>query len=149
MSVIPLRRFAFVTVFCLMVAGCGEEQAEVFELLDSGPQPLPVTELRAEGQRDGAATRAQLEFLGPGSLQLVLHLDIGYDPQPVLNGGSWTYQGPTGEGAGTVVAEAVTFSGGQGEGASVGGVYVLEDGNGPRFRVDLPLTAIQTPGWTP
>lgn len=149
MSEFHFRRVALVALFCLTTVACGGKQAELFEILDSGAQPLPVNEVQAEGERDGATTQARLTFLGPGSLELVLDLEIGYDPQPVLSGGSWTYQGPTGEGSGTVVAEAVTFSGGQGEGASVGGLYVLEDASGPRFRVDLPLTAIQTPGWTP
>ena len=140
---------ALLALFCVALVACGGQQAEVLELLDSGPQPLPVTGVEAEGDRDGAVTKARFTFTGPGALELVLSLEIGYDPQPVLRRGTWTYVGPTGESDGGVVAEAVTFSGGQGEGASVGGVYLLEEESGPRFRVDLPLTAIQTPAWQP
>ena len=144
--------FARALVFalsCVLLVACGGQEAEVRELLDSGAQPLPVSAVEAEGERDGAVTQARFTFTGPGALELVLNLEIGYDPQPILRQGTWTYVGPTGESEGLVVAEAVIFSGGQGEGASVGGVYVLEEESGPRFRVDLPLTPIQTPGWQP
>lgn len=143
---IPLVLISGVTLGFL---ACGGDQVELTELLDSGAQPLPVEEVEASGSRDGDVTQAQFTLRGAGGLEMVLDLEIGYDPQPILRGGTWTYQGPTGDATGTVEAEAVLFAGGQGQGVNVGGVYVLEEDGRPRFRVDLPMTAVQAPDWTP
>lgn len=134
--------------FLLMLAlaatiGCGSEPTvEALDADDASPTAFTLT--RATGDRDGARTRARFVFADPTRGELVLDLLLGYDPQPELVSGSWTLAGIEG----SVHAEAVRFVGGQGEGPSVGGVYRLDDGDGSRFRVRLPLTRVGG-GWSP
>ena len=135
-------------ITCVLLVACqGEKTARVEELLDSGAALLPVELESVEGQRDGASTRASFVFRGSADTEMRVELVVAYDPQPVLRSGRWTYSGPTGMGAGTIEAESVRFVGGQGEGASVGGVYLLHQDGRARFRLDLPLQGIDS-GWT-
>lgn len=144
-------RVLILMVFVVGVLGCGGNAGSgdfvVEELLESGASALPLEFVDVEGQRDGARTRATFHF-GGASTELHVELVLTYDPQPVLGEGNWRYRGPTGTAEGTVRAESVRFVGGQGEGVSVGGVYVLEEAGHSRFRVRLPLTAIAQ-GWSP
>lgn len=147
----PLRLFVPLLGIALFAA-CGGERtvstaARVEELLESGPAVLPLELAYVEGERDGAMSRAKFHF-GGGSTELHVELLVAYDPQPTLADGSWTYRGPTGTGEGPVRAESVRFVGGQGEGVSVGGVYLLLEDGHSRFRVSLPLTSI-APAWNP
>ena len=146
------KRLATTSVTLLLgflLFGCGgSDRAVVEELLDSGPAPLPLELDSVTGGRDGALTRAEFVFGGEGS-ELRLELKVHYDPRPVLSDGSWSYRGPTGTAEGRVEAESVRFVGGQGEGASVGGVYLLQEDGDSRFRVHLPLVAVSTGGWNP
>lgn len=128
-------------------SGAADEATRIEELLESGPAPLDVELASVDGERDGAQSRAVFLF-GGHSTELRLELVLAYDPQPVLSWGEWSYRGPTGTGEGTVRAESVRFVGGQGEGVSIGGVYVLEENGHSRFRVRLPLTSI-APSWSP
>jgi hypothetical protein len=148
----PLRLFVLLLVISAFAACGGGERvdsstARVEELLESGPAVLPLELAHWEGERDGAMSRATFHF-GGRSAELHLDLHIAYDPQPTLAEGNWTYRGPTGTGEGPVRAESVRFVGGQGEGISVGGVYLLLEAGHSRFRVSLPLTAI-APAWNP
>ena len=115
-------------------------------LVGSSPGLLEVTSWSLDGQRDGAQTRALVSFQLAGGQELAVDLLLAYDPQPVLEQGTWA----TGTGGGTVTAERVRFVGGQGQGPSIGGDYVLvDDRNLPRYRIQLPLTAISTPAPRP
>ena len=125
----------------------GADAVRIEELLESGPAELDLVLASVDGQRDGAQSRATFHFSG-ASTELHLDLVLEYDPQPVLSSGTWNYRGPTGTGEGTVRAESVRFVGGQGEGVSVGGVYLLEEEGSSRFRVRLPLTSIAQ-AWRP
>lgn len=144
------RRFVLM-VIAVGALGCagrtGSSDFLVEELLESGASALPLEFVDVEGERDGARTRATFHF-GGASTELHVELMLTYDPQPVLGEGRWRYRGPTGTAEGTVRAESVRFVGGQGEGVSVGGVYVLDEAGHSRFRVRLPLTAIAQ-GWSP
>ena len=140
-------RFVAITLL-LALAACGEgEGARVEELLDSGAAVLPVELTAVDGLRDGDLTRARLDFRGGTATHLRLDLGVAYDPQPVLRDGSWRYEGPTGRAQGTVEAEHVRFIGGQGDGAQIGGVFLLVEAGRRRFRVRLPLTEVQTRAW--
>lgn len=148
---IPLRPFVPLLMIALFAA-CGGEStsssaARVEELLESGAAVVPMELAHVKGERDGAMSRAKFHF-GGGSAELHVDLLVAYDPQPSLAEGSWTYRGPTGTGEGPVRAESVRFVGGQGEGISVGGVYLLLEDGRSRFRVSLPLTSI-APAWNP
>ena len=133
-------RARIVVAAALLLAACGADTARV-EDLDSESAPATGLELRsASGTRDGDRTEARFEF-SDGTRTLVLELALSYDPQPVLAGGRWSL----GTDGGTIRAESVRFVGGQGEGPSVGGVYVLRDDDGDRFRVHLPLTRVADP----
>lgn len=136
-------RGILVLLFCAALApGCGSTQeARVEELSSTGAYPLPVTLAAAEGGRDGYRTQVTFRFEGGTDTELVVELTLAVNPQATLEGGRWQYVGPTGRAHGEVTAESLRFVGGQGEGASVGGVFVLQEGGTPRFRVTLPLTS--------
>jgi hypothetical protein len=124
----------------VLLLGCGTDSARV-EDLASESAPATGFELQsATGDRDGDRTEARFEF-SDGTRTLVVELTLSYDPQPVLAGGRWSL----GADGGSIRAESVRFVGGQGEGPSVGGVYVLGDEDGDRFRVHLPLTRVAEP----
>lgn len=128
------------------MGGCAGRGPHV-ELVEGGASTEVSCQLtRAEGMRDGDRTRAEfvLAVSGHGELRLELHL--AYNPETYLESGSWS----DGEGhEGPVRAEAISFVGGQGQGVSAGGTFALEEGASTRWRVTLPLTALQQPGWKP
>lgn len=130
-----------------LVAGCGSDPGPtVMRIVGASPGLLEVTSWNLDGQRDGDRTRAVAQFTLAGGSRLELELLIAYDPTPVLAGGRWV----SGDESGSVTAERVRFVGGQGEGPSVGGDYVLADErNLPRYRVQLPLTPIARPAPRP
>jgi hypothetical protein len=135
----------FLTTFVVLVAlvGCaGDEHPTVMRLVGSSPGISEVTGWSLDGSRDGARTRATATFDLAGGRQLEVRLLLAYDPRPVLAEGTWKLDGESGR----VHAESVRFVGGQGEGPSVGGDYVLvDDRNLPRYRVQIPLTPIAVP----
>jgi len=109
-------------------------------------QAVATSAFSIEGKRDGATTVATARCTLASQQRLELKLEIVYDPIPELRSGSWTSSGGT---SGSVRAESVQFAGGQGEGPSVGGVFVLETDGTPSYRVRLPLSAVATPRWKP
>ena len=132
-------------VSALAVVACGGTPDPVAEWTSTGWQTLPLQLSGVEGMRDGARTRATFTFTGEGGAQLDLHLAVVVDPQPALDEGSWAWSGPTGIGEGTVRPESLRFAGGQGEGPSLGGRFILTDGDQDRFRVELAPTPLQGP----
>lgn len=141
------NKILILTVFVALLAGCaGESGPTVMRLVGASPGLVEVTSWSMDGSRDGATTTATARLALAGGEALTLELELSYDPQPVLAGGRWAL----GDQAGTVTAERVRFVGGQGEGPSVGGDYVLVDErNLPRFRVQLPLTPVARPAPRP
>lgn len=143
----PMRRNALRWLPCALLIGlvsCSSAPGPtVLRLVGSRLGLAEVTSWTMSGQRDGAQTKARaLLILGTGQT-LQIDLTLEYDPKPLLAGGSWNM----GEESGTLTAEIIRFVGGQGEGPSVGGAYVLVDArNLPRYRVTLPLTPIAPPG---
>jgi len=115
-------------------------------LVGSSPGLLEVSSWSLDGKRDGARTRAIAELQLANGEELRVELLLAYNPSPVLEQGSWS----SADGSGSINAERVRFVGGQGEGPSVGGDYVLVDErNLPRYRVQLPLTPISRPAPRP
>lgn len=136
-------RIAPLLLFLVLFASCGGEQGPtVLRLVGTSPGLSEVSSWTMVGKRDGARTRATANLVLASGQEIRVELLLAYDPQPVLAGGSWS----SGSESGTVTAESVRFVGGQGEGPSVGGNYVLaDDRNLPRYRIQLPLTPIATP----
>lgn len=131
---------------CLLASCTTEPEPTVLRLVGSAPGLSQVESWKVDGRRDGAETRANIQLVLEDGSTLRLELLLSYDPTPILAAGSWSL----GDASGQVTAERVRFVGGQGEGPSVGGVYVLaDDRHLPRYRVTIPLTAIATPAPRP
>lgn len=124
-------------------AGGGEPQLEIWR--DGAFAPVAVRSHEVEGKRDGATTVASISLLAENEARLRVELAIQYDPTPTLQKGSWS--STTGDG-GDIRAESVEFAGGQGEGPSVGGLFILELDGEPHYRVKLPLMPVAPPQWT-
>ena len=137
-----MRALTLLISVAILVSACGPGAGPTVERMSSGGfVPLTVGSWTIEGQRDGARTRSVVTLdLGDGS-ELRLEFVLAYDPAPVLAEGSWSSRAS----GGTVQAESVRFVGGQGDGPSVGGSYLLLEGGEARFRVNLPLSRISTP----
>ena len=137
-----MRVFAQLVSFALLISACGTNANPTVERATAnGYESLTVESWSIGGQRDGARTRALVDLtLGDGR-EMRLELVLAYDPAPVLAEGSWA----SGGSGGTVLAESVRFVGGQGDGPSVGGLYLMVEDGEPRFRVNLPLSRIVTP----
>ncbi len=104
-----------------------------------------MVEVAASGHRNGYRTEATFRVVRPDARPITLTLTIVVDPTAHLIGGRWEEPGL---GGGKVTPARLEFLGGQGEGASVGGRYLLEGEGGPRYRVTLPTTLLRE-GWGP
>lgn len=104
-----------------------------------------MVEVVASGHRDGYRTEATFQVVRPDARPISVTLTVAVDPTAHLVVGRW--QEP-GRGGGTVTPIHLDFLGGQGEGVSVGGRYLLKDDGGPRYRVTLPTTLLRE-GWGP
>jgi len=137
-----MRPLTLLASFAVLISACGTNADPTVErATPNGYESLMLENWSIDGQRDGARTRVIVALALDDGRELRLELVLAYDPAPVLAEGNWSSDGS----GGTVLAEAVRFVGGQGDGPSVGGLYLmLEDGE-PRFRVNLPLTRIATP----
>ena len=137
-----MRAVFLLVSLATLVSACGIDANPTVERATAdGYEVLTVESWNIDGLRDGARTRALVVLtLGDGR-ELQFELVLDYDPAPVLTQGSWS----SGGAGGTVQAEAVRFVGGQGDGPSVGGQYLLLENGEPRFRVVLPLSRIATP----
>jgi len=131
-----------------LLGGCTgntEPQLEVWE--DGHWRPHALSTYEIAGERDGASTRAVAILTMESGERLRLELVVVYDPTPALGSGRWNIDG-AGNGAGDVRAESLKFLGGQGEGPSLGGRFLLHENGTPRFRVTLPLRPVGQQGWT-
>jgi hypothetical protein len=136
---------SLVLLLGVVLAACGERGARVERVSTNGLEATGFALLEARGTRDGDRTAAAWIFEAPDGRRLELQLTLGYDPQLFLESGSWVGDG----GGGSVRAESLLFTGGQGQGVSAGGTYTLLDGVEERWRITLPLTALQQQGWKP
>ena len=131
----------------LTAAACGGPREPTVEAwLDSAWTPVVVNTYAIAGKRDGQRTEAVARFGLQDGAQLQVEMEVSYNPQPVLSAGHWTYTGETSD-AGTVIERSMKFTGGQGEGPSLGGSFRLDHQGQPRFRVVLPLRPISQPKW--
>jgi hypothetical protein len=81
-------------------------------------------------------------------LTLEMHFAIG--SPTALRAGTWRWTRNNQMLGGTIGGRSVTFLGGQDGPPSIGGTYDLLDQNGePRYRVVLPVTALQGPWHAP
>jgi hypothetical protein len=137
-----MRALTLLIPCALLICACDTNADPTVERVTTdGYESLTVESWSIEGQRDGARTRALVSLtLGDGR-QLRLELVLAYDPAPVLAEGNWS----SGGAGGTIQAEAVRFVGGQGDGPSVGGRYLMLENGESRFRVNLPLSRIAIP----
>ncbi len=139
---------AVFVVSCFLAPACAVDgEATLEEWIDGGYRPRVVSAYEITGKRDGATTGAVATMILENGDRLRLEIEVAYNPVPVLRSGRWNLEGSRID-AGEVRAESVEFLGGQGEGASIGGRYRLNENDLPRFRVDLPLRTISQRGWT-
>lgn len=130
----------------LIFTGCGSESGPTVERVDGvRSSPVRVETWTINGQRDGARTRAVTTWKLEDGESLHVELVFAYDPNPVLAEGHWLSD----TGGGTVESKGVRFVGGQGDGPSVGGRFVLLDDGEAKYVLDLPLTRVQTAAPTP
>jgi len=99
-----------------------------------------------EGRRDGARTRAIATFTLESGEHIRVEFELVYNPTPALGEARWSVDGQNAS-EGTVRSESVRFLGGQGEGPSLGGRFLLEEDGNPRFRVVLPVRPVANDDW--
>jgi hypothetical protein len=137
----------YIAVGLLLVGACAGRDEPRVEAWENGTyRPRALTAYAVSGRRDGATTNASATFTLDGGSHLRLDLAVTYDPTPALASGHWTCDGPGG-GSGDVRAESIRFMGGQGQGPSLGGRFLLGENGAPRFRVVLPLRPLAASGW--
>ncbi len=131
----------------LTLAACGgPKEATVEAWLDSAWTPIAVNDYSIDGRRDGKTTKAVASFVLQDGAQLIVEVEVFYNPQPILSAGHWSYTGETSL-EGTVIERSMKFFGGQAEGPSLGGRFRLDHQGQPQFRIVLPLRPISRPTW--
>ena len=117
------------------------------ETVGDKPERLPYRLESLTGVRDGDLLRARVVFAGlPVPLQMDLLFRLGVPTH--LESGHYRWEREGRQFDGSVREVSVTFLGGQSDGPSVGGVFLLLDAaGGPLWRVVLPTTLVtRTPG---
>jgi len=129
-----------------LAAGCAvDSEPRLDRWTDGTYRAVVLTGHEIKGQRDGATTEATVELTTDDGTRIEVQLEIHYDPTPSLRAGSWSSNGETGQPA---RAESLEFVGGQGEGPSVGGIFLLQRADGsPGYRLRLPLQRVSDGGW--
>jgi outer membrane biogenesis lipoprotein LolB len=134
------RIATLVTAVLVLAAGCADTKSpRVEEWRDGAWKALTTSDYQISGKRDGAQTSAMAVFTLQDGRKLLVELSVVYNPTPSLGAGEWRL----GEDRGVVMAEAIKFLGGQGQGPSLGGRFRLDDDGGPRYRVTLPLRPLE------
>jgi hypothetical protein len=144
-----LTRSQVIAAFFLVIASaCARNPGPSVEVWHDGAhERLTVAAYTIEGKRDGAVTQAVATFTLAGGDHVRVSFEIVYNPTPALGNASWSADGEN-AGAGTVRSESVRFLGGQGEGPSLGGRFLLESDGAARFRVVLPLRPVSQNDWS-
>lgn len=136
-----------VALFLLLVPGCARHSGPRVEEWKNGAyQPISVVAYTIEGRRDGDTTQALATFTLATGQHLRIVFDVVYNPTPALGDSRWSIDGENAN-RGAVRAESVRFLGGQGEGPSLGGRFLLEGDDAPLFRVVLPMRHISRTDW--
>jgi len=135
-----------VLLFVLLLIGCGRDETRLEEWVDGAWSERGFRTYDIDGKRDGDRTRAVATFVLNSGEKLQIELVVGYDPTPVLIRSNWNVDGGINQNR-SVVALALRFTGGQGEGPSLGGRFVLYADGQNRFRVMLPMRPVETPQW--
>ena len=134
-------------VLILLWGGCVQkEEPMVEEWIDGSYHSRTVNEYKVNGQRDGATTIVYVVYTLESREAVHLKLEVEYNPAPILRSGHWTMKGQQ-SGSGNVHAESLKFLGGQGEGPSLGGRFLLTENAQSRFRVVVPLRPVNKPKW--
>lgn len=132
----------------LLVLACARNAGPSVEAWKNGAyEALTVSSYTIEGRRDGEATQAVATFTLATGQHLRVVFDVVYNPTPALGEGRWEIDGENAN-RGAVRAESVRFLGGQGQGPSLGGRFLLEGDDAPQFRVVLPLRPVRRNDWS-
>ncbi len=137
-----------VLLVCLQFGCGGDAEPKIEAWQNEAFLPITVSDYQTEGKRDGATTVVLAKFNLDSGDRLELTLELFYDPTPVLAAGRWSMQGNQ-PASGDVFAEHLRFTGGQGDGISVGGRFRLEERGVMRYRVELPMRTIGRESWDP
>jgi len=135
---------AFLVLIALLGGCSGNAEPQVEEWLGDAYKAHRVSSYHIKGKRRDATTRAVATFVLESGERLQLELVVSYNPTPVLDSGLWRLDGPR-SATGQVRDESLKFTGGQGEGPSLGGRFRLEENGLPRFRVVLPVRPVDQP----
>lgn len=139
------KKCAVLLVLALLV-GCGGNETKLEEWVDGAWRARAFRSYAIDGKRDGERTRATAVFVLDSGRELRLHFVVGYNPTPVLARGDWSLAGADYQTT-SITALALKFTGGQGEGPSLGGRFVLDADGQNRFRVELPMLPVEKPQW--
>ncbi len=125
------------------LAGCVRSSHPLLEDL-GGHADLRLYQLATlRGTRDGDRLHAQA-LLSDSSSMLTLDLHLAVGVSTTLVNGSWRWARQNRLESGSSTARSVTFLGGQDGPPSLGGSFdLLEAGGPPRYRVNLPVTALR------
>jgi hypothetical protein len=134
-----MSRFPLLSLL-VVIAGCANADYR-FERIDGGqPNALPFKFDGIRGLRDGASVNAEARFTD-GADFITMNIALHLVPPPEFRSGIYeaTIGGKTTHGR--VECTSLTYLGGQADQPSVGGVFILKDGqNRPVYRVRIPAT---------
>jgi hypothetical protein len=120
-------------------------EARVEKIEGSMQRVLPDRMQSLTGVRDGDVLKARLAFASDGS-ELVMDMLFRIGVPTRLETGRYRWQRKEGTIEGPVEAESVTFLGGQSDGPSLGGDFLLLSSNGVRlYKVIVPTTIVSKP----
>ena len=136
---VRMRRLPLLLVLVSTV-GCANTEYR-FERID-GPQPsaLPFKFDGIRGVRDGASVNAEAHFTDGADL-ITMKITLQLVPPPEFRSGIYEANIGGKTTVGPVECTSLTYLGGQADQPSVGGVFILKDGqNRPVYRVRIPAT---------
>ncbi len=146
MASISLYKKCAVLFALAFLLGCGNDEAKLEEWVDGTWRELVFSSYDIGGKREGERTRATAVFVLASGEKLRINFVVGYDPTPALERGDWSLAGSTYQTT-SITALALKFTGGQGEGPSLGGRFVLDGDGQQRFRLGIPMRAIEKTQW--
>jgi hypothetical protein len=131
----------------ILTAGCsGRNEPRLDAWVDGSFQPRTLSAYDISGTRDGSVTHAVATFTLQTGETLALELEIVYNPTPSIGSSHWQIDGDN-PASGDARSESLKFLGGQGEGPSLGGRFILEVDGAPRYRVIVPTRPVETQSW--